>query len=308
VAGVTVRQFGRTLASPVVLASGPAGFGVELVHELDLASVGALTTKTITPKPRTGNPQPRLVDCPCGALNSIGLENPGIEAFLSDLLPQIVRLPTALIVSVTASTADEVEAMVRLLAGSRGIDAIELNLSCPNVQGGVVGADEHAVRSFTRAACSADRWPILVKLSGDAGRVVACAKAAFDEGAIGLTLINTLRGMRIDRDTGRPFLRRDTGGLSGPAILPVALARVFEARQAFPKGLIIGTGGVCDIGSLIEMLLAGADLVGIGFGLMADPELPQRLHDELLGWLDERGIESVDRITGLAHQGGFDVQ
>ena len=305
---MSVRRLGCAFVSPVVLASGPAGFGLELEDELDLGVVGALTTKTITPDARQGNPQPRLVDCPCGALNSVGLENPGIDAFVSDVLPRIAALPTRLIVSLTATTPSDIATMATKLGKGPGVDAVELNLSCPNVDGEVIGADPSSVGRFTEAAVESSRRPVLVKLPGDTGRPIAAAEAALGAGAAGLTLINTLRGMRIDRAVGRPFLHRGTGGLSGPAILPISLARVFETRQAFPDAVIIGTGGVCDAGGMIEMLLAGADLVGVGFGLMADPELPQRLRDELGAWLDERGIGSVDELVGVAHRGGFDVR
>ncbi|MBU0595093.1 dihydroorotate dehydrogenase [Candidatus Bipolaricaulota bacterium] len=304
---VVVHALGHTFASPVVLASGPAGFGLELEEEVDLSSVGALTTKTVTPEPLAGNPQPRLVDCSCGALNSIGLENPGIDRFAVEVMPRIAELPTRLVVSLAAGTPDGIASMLDRLTGIRGIDAIELNLSCPNVSGGVTGGNPDLVRAFTEAGVRDRQWPVLVKLPGDAGNLLDAGAAALDAGADGLTLINTLRGLRIDRSAGRPFLHREIGGLSGPAILPVALARVYEARRAFPETVIVGTGGVCDVGGLLEMLFAGANLVGIGFGVMADPELPQRLRTELKDWLAEYGFDGLERIVGVAHRGGFDV-
>jgi len=150
--------------------------------------------------------------------------------------------------------------------------------------------------------------PVLVKLPGDTGNLLESSKRALAQGAVGLTLINSVRGVRIDWTTGLPFLSRVYGGLSGPAILPIALARVFEIREAFPDAVIIGTGGVSDLGSAIEMLMAGADFVGIGFGLMVDPELPQRLTTEMSEWLDRRRLPSVQSIIGLAHRGGFHVR
>jgi len=306
-ADVAIERLGKRFASPVVLASGPAGFGMELQGEIDLSCIGALTAKTVTPMSRIGNPQPRLIDCACGALNSIGLENPGFKVFRESILPVVLGLPTQHIVSLSAPTADQLAWMAAELASIDGICAVELNLSCPNVSLGVVGADPVAVREYVEAARVEGGHPVLVKLPGDAGDLLASAGAALDAGAAGLTLINTVRGMRINRNSGQPFLHRAYGGLCGPAILPIALARVFEARQAFPDTVIIGTGGVTDVGSLVEMLLAGADLVGLGFGLMADPELPQRLHGELNTWLTERGIGSVEEIIGAAHQGGIDV-
>jgi dihydroorotate dehydrogenase (NAD+) catalytic subunit len=148
---------------------------------------------------------------------------------------------------------------------------------------------------------------LFVKLPGDSGNLVQSCERALSEGARGLTLINSVRGLRVDWMTGRPFLDRMYGGLSGSAILPIALARVFEVRCAFPDAVIVGTGGVNTLGSLLEMLMAGADFVGIGFGLMVDPELPQRLVGELGQWMDDRGVSAVDDVIGTAHRGGLDV-
>jgi dihydroorotate dehydrogenase (NAD+) catalytic subunit len=283
------------------------GFGFELEEDGLLSTVGALTTKSVTSAPRAGNPQPRLVDCPCGALNSIGLENPGIDAFAEDVLPRVARFPTERIVSVAASSPEELVELVERLSPEYGVDVIELNLSCPNVTGGRIGADAKEVARYVGRARVATSVPLLAKLPGDSGDFLHAARAALDAGADGLTLINSVRGLRIDRLSGRPFLHRAFGGLCGPAILPVALARVFEARDAFPDAVLVGTGGVTDLGSAVEMLLAGADLVGIGFGMMADPGIAVRLPEELDAWLDERGIRAVEEIIGAAHRGGFDV-
>ena len=300
-ADVGIERWGIRFRSPLVLASGPAGFGLELLGNIDMTSVGALTAKTITPEPRAGNPQPRLVDCPAGALNSIGLDNPGFAAFADRILPRLTELPTELIVSVAGGSPAETGRLVSSLATRPGVRMIELNLSCPNVAEGVVGADVAAVRDYTQAAREAFEDVLLVKLPGDAGDLVASSGAALAAGADGITLINSLRGMRIDWRGQRPFLDGVFGGLSGPAILPIALARVFEVRRAFPEAVIVGTGGVVELGSLVEMLMAGADFVGIGFGLMIDPGIGQRLAGELRRWLDERGIETVEAIRGAAH-------
>lgn len=307
-ANLALSRLGARFATPIVLASGPAGFGYELAHDLDLEQVGAITTKTITREPRTGNPQPRLVDCACGALNSIGLENPGIDAFIDSLHARIIELPLRKILSLAATSDDEMEQLVTQASALSGVDAIELNLSCPNVGGTVTGADAEAVSRFVRAAVNASPLPVLAKLPGDAGNLLRSAEKALEAGAAGLTLINSVRGLRVDWNTGKPFLHRQAGGLSGPAILPIALARVFEVRQAFPQTLIIGTGGVSDLGSCLEMMMAGADLVGIGFGLMVDPGLPQTLGDDLRSWLDERGVASIEDVIGAAQSGGFDVR
>jgi dihydroorotate dehydrogenase (NAD+) catalytic subunit len=302
VADVALERWGMRFTSPVVLASGPAGFGLELRSGIDLTRIGALTTKTITASPRLGNPQPRLVDCPAGALNSIGLDNPGLEVFRAEILPQLRGFPTQVIVSVAGATAKEVGVIVGALAKNPDLRAIELNLSCPNVSGGVIGTDPRAVTAFVRTARAAFAGVLLAKLPGDTGDLLAAAGAALDGGADGLTLINSVRGMRVDWRAGRPFLASVFGGLSGPAILPIALARVYEVRRAFPEAVIVGTGGVVELGGLVEMLMAGADLVGIGFGLMADPQVGSRIAADLARWLDERGMPSVGEIQNAAQE------
>jgi len=307
VAAVTAGRLPFDFASPIVLASGPAGFGVEVAGMFDDGVIGALTTKTVTPRPREGNPQPRLLDCPCGLVNSIGLENPGFAAFMEEHLPEVLELPTRRIISLAAERPDAIAGMVEALSSVEGVDGIELNLSCPNVDAVVIGSDPTLVDGFTRAACRGTGLPVFVKLPGDTGDLTVSAGAALNAGADGLTLINSVRGMRIDHRIGRPLLHRATGGLSGPAILPIALARVFEARRAFPDAFIIGTGGVTDVESLIEMLAAGADVVGIGYGVMANPALPTDLADGLDAWLAERRLESVEDVVGAAHRGGFHV-
>ena len=304
-AAVTATRAPFELSTPIVLASGPAGFGFELEEALCYESVGALTTKTVTPRPRAGNPQPRLVDCAAGLLNSIGLENPGFDRFVSEVLPDLGRLTTRRIVSLAARQPDELARMVEMLSAVPTVDALELNLSCPNVDSVVQGSDPMLAAAFVREARAATGTTLIVKLPGDAGTILAVSQAALDAGADGLTLINSVRGLRIDHRIGRPMLDRVAGGLSGPAILPIALARVYEVRQAFPRAFIIGTGGVTDLASTIEMLAAGADAVGIGYGVMADPSLPTRLADGLDAWLAERGIASLAEVIGAAHRGGF---
>ncbi len=305
-ARIDVRHSKGSFRTPIVLASGPAGFGLELAGALDFRGIGALTTKTITPEPREGNPQPRIVDTPSGVLNSIGLENPGIEAFRCEILPRIGGLPTARIVSLAGRAPDEVATMAADLESAVGIDWIELNLSCPNVRGETVADRPDQVRAYVRAARDASTRPLLAKLPSS-DNLLALAEAAFAAGADGLTLINAVRGLRIHTETGRPFLARECGGLCGPAILPIALARVFEARRAFPDAFLIGTGGVVDVRGVVEMLCAGANLVGVGFGVMADPAAVFALGAELGQWLDAHRIGDVNDLVGTAHRGGFRV-
>ncbi|MGD9675767.1 MAG: dihydroorotate dehydrogenase [Candidatus Bipolaricaulia bacterium] len=306
-ATLTTRCLGLEFRNPIVLASGPAGFGLELVERFDLTQVGALTTKTVTLEPRAGNPQPRLVDAPCGVLNSIGLQNPGCDAFQADLLPKIAAFPTKRIVSIAGRSPDEASTLATRLSGEPGVDAIELNLSCPNVRGETVADDPKRVRAFVRSAREASARPLLVKLPGERGDL-ALVDAALSAGAQGIVLINALRGMRIHAETGLPLLDREVGGLCGPAILPIALERVFAARRAFPESVLIGTGGVSDLRGIVEMLCAGADLVGLGFAVMSDPNLVFRLASELDGWMTTRGIDDVRALSGAAHRGGIHVR
>ncbi|MCK5827253.1 dihydroorotate dehydrogenase, partial [Candidatus Bipolaricaulota bacterium] len=210
-ADLTVKRLGMSFASPVVLASGPSGFGVELADALDLKKIGAIATKTITIEPKTGNRQPRLVDCPSGALNSIGLENPGIAAFAQHAHPDVIRLPLRRILSLAAVSQDEMEDLVEQANALPGYDAIELNLSCPNISGNITGADAGAVEQFVRVAVGASSRPVLVKLPGDSGNLLRSSERALNEGAVGLTLINSVRGLRVDWTTGRPFLSRVYG-------------------------------------------------------------------------------------------------
>ncbi|MCX6094635.1 MAG: dihydroorotate dehydrogenase [Candidatus Bipolaricaulota bacterium] len=306
-AALTVRALGLEFRNPVVLASGPAGFGLELAESFDLAKVGALTTKTVTLEPRSGNPQPRLVDAPCGVLNSIGLQNPGCDAFRAELLPRIRAFPTKRIVSIAGRSPEELGTLAARLSGEPGVDALEVNLSCPNVRGETVAEDPQSVRAFVHAARSASTVPLLAKLPGE-GKYLDLVEAALSAGADGVALINALRGMRIHTETGLPLLDRQAGGLCGPAIFPIALQRVFEARKAFPETVIVGTGGVSDLRGALEMLCAGADLIGVGFAVMADPDAVFRLQGELDEWLTAHGISNVKELRGAAHRGGIHVR
>ncbi|MFO8034972.1 MAG: dihydroorotate dehydrogenase [Candidatus Bipolaricaulota bacterium] len=300
-------RLGWEFINPVLLASGPAGFGLELATFFRKRSLGGLTTKTLTREPRQGNPPPRLVDAPAGALNSIGLANPGLEIFFAEILPQLRELPTVRVVSFAAPEPGEAEAMAGALGGAAGVDVLELNLSCPNVDGRIPAWDSKATGEMVRASAGATHTPLLAKLSPDVPDVVPQGEAALKAGATGLTLVNAVRGLRIKHDTGLPAFARKWGGLSGGAILPISLAKVFQARQAFPGVPIVGVGGVTNLGSLLEMAMAGADLVGLGLAVMADPALPWRLVEELEEWLSCRGIGQYSEVVGCAHRGGLDV-
>ena len=272
-AGLTLAVAGLQFASQVVIPAGPGGFGPELRERYDLSALGAFTAKTITPHARIGNPPPRLVDTGFGLINSIGLQNPGIAAFLDTVYPSLMPFPTHLFLSIAGDTVDEFEGMARMLAGIDGFDLLELNLSCPNVEAscGVIGADPQAIRDVVTAVRRAfpDR-PIAAKLPFEVpdvpGVVHACEQAGVDV----LTLFNCPQAARFDVVTGKPFLARVTGGFSGPALKPLTLAKLL-AVHSLTRLPIIGMGGAWTADDVLEFRCAGADLVGMGLHTLQDP-------------------------------------
>jgi len=270
-AGLTVS--GLQFVSPVIIPAGPGGFGTELRERYDLSALGAFTAKTITPRARVGNPPPRLVDTGFGLINSIGLQNPGIVAFLDTVYPGLVPYPTHLFLSIAGETVKEFEDMARMLAGVSGFDLLELNLSCPNVEtsSGIIGADPQAVRDVAMAVRRIfSNKPIAVKLPFEvpdmAGVVRACEQAGVDA----LTLFNSPQAARFDVMTGKPFLARVTGGFSGPALKPLTLAKLL-AVHSLTNLPIIGMGGAWTADDVLEFQCAGANLVGMGLRTLQDP-------------------------------------
>lgn len=272
-AGLTVTVAGLQFASPVVIAAGPGGFGPELREGYDLSALGAFTAKTITPHARIGNPPPRLVDTGFGLINSIGLQNPGIAAFLDTVYPGLMPFPTHLFLSIAGDTVDEFEAMALTLVHVDGFDLLELNLSCPNVEAscGVIGADPQAVRDVVTAVRRAfpDR-PIAAKLPFEVPDVPGVVCACEQAGADVLTLFNCPQAARFDVATGKPFLARVTGGFSGPALKPLTLAKLLAVRSLTHLP-IIGMGGAWTADDVLEFRCAGADLVGMGLHTLQDP-------------------------------------
>ena len=272
-AGLTVAVAGLDFVSPVIIPAGPGGFGTELRERYDLTALGAFTAKTVTPHARIGNPPPRLVDTGFGLINSIGLQNPGIAAFLDTVYPTLLPFPTHLFLSIAGETVNEFEGMARTLAGVEGFDLLELNLSCPNVEAscGVIGANPQAVRDVVTAVRRAfpDR-PVAAKLPFEVpdmpGVVRACEQAGVDV----LTLFNCPQAARFDVATGKPFLARVTGGFSGPALKPLTLAKLLAVRSLTHLP-IIGMGGAWTADDVLEFRCAGADLVGMGLHTLQDP-------------------------------------
>jgi len=297
---LSLRIGGLELANPLLAASGCFGYGLDYDPILPPELFGAIVTKTVTPQPRAGNPVPRLAETPAGMLNSIGLENVGLEGFLADKLPELSARGVRPVVSISAGSADEFADLARALDGSAAL-ALELNLSCPNLtEGGAnFATDPQAVAAITRAATGAfASGPVWVKLTPsvtDIGEIAAAAEAA---GADAVCAINTLVGMDIDLETGRSPFARVTAGLSGPAIFPVALAAVWRIarRVTIP---VVGIGGAASTADVLKFLAAGAAAVQIGTALFSDPGLPPRILRELEDHLERRGCRDLGELRTL---------
>ena len=295
---LAVEVAGIRMATPVMGASGTFGFGMEYEDFLDLADVGAVVSKGVTPKPRAGNGGVRIAETPAGMLNSIGLENPGIEAFCRDILPEAAKLPTAFIVNISAGTAEEYGEMAQML-DVEGVDGIEVNISCPNVkEGGIVfGTDPKQAARVTQEVRKHTKKPVIVKLSPNVTDITQMARAVEEAGADAVSLINTLTGMAIDVEKRQPLLGNITGGLSGPAIKPVALRMVYQAAQAVSIP-VIGMGGIQTGEDVAAFLLVGASAVEIGAENFANPRAVVEAAEGLDAYLERQGIEHARDLTG----------
>ena len=292
-------QLGRLhLPNPILVASGTFGYAREMEKIVPLDQLGGIVPKTITVEARIGNDPWRTVETSCGLLNSIGLDNDGLAAFIAHHLPYLAELAAPLIVSIAGRTEEEFISMAQQLADAGGVDALELNISCPNVSGGVdFGTDPlrcAAVVGGVRAAC---QLPVLAKLTPNVTDITLIARAAAEAGADGLCLINTLLGMAVDWRARRPMLGNDMGGLSGPAIKPLALCAVWKVAQAVEIP-IIGIGGIACLDDVMQFLVAGATAVQIGTASFYDPGLANRLVDQLEACLVELELDSVTDIVG----------
>jgi dihydroorotate dehydrogenase (NAD+) catalytic subunit len=293
------------LDNPIVTASGCFASGREMQRFVDVGSIGAVVVKSLTRVPRQGLPAPRMVETPSGMLNAIGLQNPGIDRWLEDDLPWLVAHGATTIVSIAGDTVDDFVHVARRLRGVAGVDAIEVNLSCPNVEhrGLVFALDPEAAAEVVRGVARVAEVPVLAKLSADASDVVAVASAVVGAGANGLTLINTILGMAIDPVSGRAQLANTYGGLSGPAIRPVAVRVVHQVRTALPDVPIVGCGGVRSVEDVVQFLRAGANAVAVGTGGFVDPFATETLRTGLAAWLAEHGHPSVRSIVGQVRLG-----
>lgn len=286
------------LRNPILVASGTFGYAHEMEGTIDFSQLGGIIPKTVTRHPRIGNPPPRTVETPSGMLNAIGLDNDGIEHFLAHHLPYLRSLPTAIIANIAGKTVDEFIEMAGMLEGQPGLAAVELNLSCPNVSGGVDFATDpaitRAVVSGARKVCS---LPIIAKLTPNVTNVAAIAQAAVDAGADVLSLVNTFVGMAIDWRRCRPILGNVTGGLSGPAIKPLALRAVWQVARTV-KAPVIGIGGIATVDDVMEFLVVGAHAIQVGTANFFDPTVSTRLVAELPEALAALGATSVRDVVG----------
>jgi dihydroorotate dehydrogenase (NAD+) catalytic subunit len=294
------------IPSPVLTASGCSSFGRELEPFVDLAALGAVVTKSVQLRPRSGRPTPRMAETPSGMLNSIGLQGPGIDGLLADELPWLAQRGARALVSIAGTRVEDFAELARRLAGVPGVLGIEVNISCPNVEsrGEVFACDPVAAADVVAAVREAadPAHPVYAKLSPDVTDIVAVARSVVGAGADGLSMINTLLGLVIDPGTMKPVLGGVTGGLSGPAIRPVALRCVWQVHQALPEVPILGMGGIRTGLDALQFVLAGASAVSVGTAVFTDPSACTRVHDELAAALAERGFASLADAVGYAHR------
>ena len=293
-----VNLAGVELKNPIVVASGTFGFGREYAQFYDLGELGGICAKGLTLHRREGNPAPRIAETPMGILNSVGLQNPGVDAFIEHELPFMRQYDTKVIANISGNTPEEYGIMCEKLSAA-GVDMIEVNISCPNVKAGglAYGTRPELAAEVTEMAKKHSTVPVMVKLSPNVTDITEIARAVEAAGADAVSLINTLRGMRIDINTRRPVLKMNTGGMSGPAVLPVAVRMVWEVANAVNIP-ILGMGGVSKGEDAAQMMLAGATAVAVGTACIADPFAPVAVRDGLAAICEKQGLASVAELTG----------
>ena len=297
---------GASFPTPIFTASGCASSGKELSQFFDLSEIGAVVTKSVMNKPRHGRPTPRMAETPSGMLNSIGLQGPGIDAFLANDVPWLVKKGARVIISIAGETLDEYSVLARKIRAVQGISALEVNISCPNVENrGMVFAcqTDTAARAIDGVRkIIGGEIPIIAKLTPDVTDITTIASAVMDAGADALALINTVLGMVINLETMRPHLGRKTGGLSGPAIRPIAVRAIYQVHSALPHVPILGMGGVASGRDALELILAGASGISVGTASFGDPMAIPRIQRELQLLLVEGGFTSLREAIGYAHR------
>jgi dihydroorotate dehydrogenase (NAD+) catalytic subunit len=299
----TTQLAGITLRNPLITSSGTYGFGEEYTAYCPLETLGGITLKGLTPQPRLGNSVPRLAETPAGLLNAVGLENPGLEEFIKSYLPKVSKMPTAVIANISGFSLEDYAQMAGALQKDSGLAALEVNISCPNVKHGGMhfGTDPRSAEEVIAAVRAETDLPVIAKLSPNVTDIVEMAKAVQRGGADALSLINTLLGMRIDPETQRPVLANTFGGLSGPAIRPVAVRMVWQVAEAVDLP-IIGMGGIVNWQDAVEFFLAGATAVSIGTGNFYNPLAPIEILKGIESYCVQRGLSSLRDLVGLAHK------
>ncbi len=298
-AGLETELCGIKMKNPVMVASGTFGYGEEASKFIDIDKLGAIVTKTITLKPREGNPPPRVTETPSGMLNSIGLQNKGIKDFIKNRLPFLAKFKTPVIANIAGDSAKEYAELAKILNKQPNVKGIEINISCPNVsKGGMFFCfDPRATAELVKSVRKQTSLPLIVKLSPNVTDIMLIAKAAEKAGADAISLINTLLGMSIDPETRKPRLGNKVGGLSGPAIKPVAVRMVWQVAQVV-KIPIIGIGGIMAGGDAIEFFLAGASAIQVGTANFVDTQAPVRIIEEIRAYLSRNNIRHYKDIIG----------
>lgn len=296
---LSVRLGPLTLRNPVLTASGTFGYGPEYAELVDLERLGAIVVKGICLEPTRGNPTPRTYEVPSGLLNAIGLQNPGVDGFLRDYLPFLRRYATPVIVNIWGHTIEEYAEVARRFSGIEGIAALEINVSCPNIKEGsrLFGTDPDAFRRVLDACRAATTLPLIPKLAPNVSDIGAFARAAENAGADAISLINSVPGMAVDIETRRPRLANITGGLTGPAIRPIAVKLVWEAARA-TRLPVIGMGGICEAAHAAEFFIVGATAVAVGTASFAEPRAAIRVAEGLRDYLARQGLASLRELIG----------
>lgn len=291
------------MKNPVMTASGTFGFGREYSRLYDLNRLGAITVKGITIEPRRGNPPPRLIETPSGILNSIGLQNPGLEGFIGDELPYLQRLSAPVIVNISGNTIEEYAFLASELDRVEGVSALEVNVSCPNVKEGCMafGIKKDSLFSVVSAVRKSTTLPVIVKLSPNVRDIAEMAETAENAGADAVSLVNTFLGMAIDIDRKKPLLANTFGGLSGPAIKPIALRMVWEVYERVDIP-VIGMGGIMNWKDAVEFILAGAASVAVGTANFVNPTAPLEIIDGIENYMIREGINDIRELIGLGHR------
>ena len=297
------RKRSLILANPVMTASGTFSFGLEEGHDFNVQELGAIVTKTVTLRPRSGSPQPRTAETPAGMLNAIGLQNPGVDAVVRKMAPRWSRWRTPVIVSILGATVEEYGELAARLEGVEGVAAVEVNISSPNARRGGMefGQEPDTAAAVTQAVVRNATLPVIVKLTPNVTDIADVARAVVESGADALCVINTLQAMAIDVRSRRPAIASGFAGLSGPAIKPVALRMVYQVAAAVDAP-IIGCGGIASGLDAVEFLLAGATAVQVGTATFANPRAPLDVLDGLRRFMDEEGVADVGELIGAAHE------